>query len=214
MATLRTWEITSTTTSTGRRTRPPWRPGTTSRRGATGRPSSGSPCVPGSPSSIWDLEPEAWPRRFNTRSGKPARWSSSTAATELLSIARRLIERPGYHVVAVHADLERQPLDAVLEHRPVDLIHAGAVVHHLDDELAAIRDLAAVVRPGGQVAIGEGGLGHRFLPADCGIGEPGLEQRLAAAQEAWFWDHVRPTAGTVRTGRGGTSCWPTPAWST
>jgi ubiquinone/menaquinone biosynthesis C-methylase UbiE len=123
-------------------------------------------------------------------------------ATELLSIARRLIERPGYHVVAVHADLERQPLDAVLEHRPVDLIHAGAVVHHLDDELAAIRDLAAVVRPGGQVAIGEGGLGHRFLPADCGIGEPGLEQRLAAAQEAWFWDHVRPTAGTVRTGRG------------
>jgi SAM-dependent methyltransferase len=123
-------------------------------------------------------------------------------AAELLAIARRLIDRPGYHVVAVHADLERQPLGAVLEHRPVDLIHAGAVVHHLDDELAAIRDLATVVRPGGQVAIGEGGLGHRFLPADCGIGEPGLEQRLAAAQEAWFWDHVRPAGSTVRSGRG------------
>jgi ubiquinone/menaquinone biosynthesis C-methylase UbiE len=123
-------------------------------------------------------------------------------SAELLAVARRLIERPGYHVVAVHADLERQPLGGVLEHRPVDLIHAGAVVHHLDDELAAIRELVAVVRPGGQVAIGEGGLGHRFLPADCGIGEPGLEQRLAAAQEAWFWEHVRPAAGTVRTGRG------------
>jgi ubiquinone/menaquinone biosynthesis C-methylase UbiE len=123
-------------------------------------------------------------------------------AAELLAIARRLIERPGYHVVAVHADLERQPLATALEHRPVDLIHAGAVIHHLDDELAALRDLAAVVRPGGRVALGEGGLGHRFLPADCGIGEPGLEQRLAAAQEAWFWDHIRPAAGTVRTGRG------------
>jgi ubiquinone/menaquinone biosynthesis C-methylase UbiE len=123
-------------------------------------------------------------------------------AAELLTIARRLIERPGYHVVALHADLERAPLVGVLEHRPVDLIHAGAVIHHLDDELAALRDLAAVVRPGGRVALGEGGLGHRFLPADCGIGEPGLEQRLGAAQEAWFWEHVRPAAGTVRTGRG------------
>lgn len=121
---------------------------------------------------------------------------------ELLAAACRAVERPGYHVVAVHADLERHALETVLEHRPVDLIHAGAVIHHLDDELAAIRDLAAVVRSGGQVAIGEGGLGHRFLPADCGIGEPGLEQRLAAAQEAWFWDHVRPAGGTVRSGRG------------
>ncbi len=123
-------------------------------------------------------------------------------AAELLAVARRAVERPGHHVVVVHADLEREPLETVLEHRPVDLIHAGAVIHHLDDELAAIRDLAAVVRPGGQVAIGEGGLGHRFLPADCGIGEPGLEQRLAAAQEAWFWDHVRPAGSTVRSGRG------------
>jgi ubiquinone/menaquinone biosynthesis C-methylase UbiE len=123
-------------------------------------------------------------------------------AAELLAIARRRVERPGHHVVAVHADLEQQPLSAVLEHRPVDLIHAGAVVHHLDDELAAIRQLAAVVRPGGKVALGEGGLGHRFLPADCGIGEPGLEQRLAAAQDALFWEHVRPAAATVRTGRG------------
>src|SRR5262245_42792279 len=47
-------------------------------------------------------------------------------AAELLSIARRQVDRPGYNVVAAHADLERQPLATVLEHRPVDLVHAGA----------------------------------------------------------------------------------------
>jgi hypothetical protein len=76
------------------------------------------------------------------------------------------------------------------------------VVHHLDDEVAAVHSFAEVVRPGGRVAVVEGGLGTRFLPSDCGIGEPGLETRLAAAQETWFWSEVRPTAGTVRTGVG------------
>ena len=120
----------------------------------------------------------------------------------LLDVARRRAERPGRRVVTVHADLEQQRLRDVLPHPAVDLVHAGAVVHHFDDELRAIRELAAVVRPGGRVALAEGGLGSRFLPADCGIGEPGLEQRLAAAQEAWFWSEVRPASATVRTGRG------------
>lgn len=120
----------------------------------------------------------------------------------LLEVARRRAERPDRHVVTVHADLEQQRLRDVLPHPPVDLVHASAVVHHFDDELEAIRDLASVVRPGGHVVLVEGGLGPRFLPADCGIGEPGLEQRLAAAQEAWFWTEVRPASGTVRTGRG------------
>ena len=42
----------------------------------------------------------------------------------------------------------------------------------------------------------------RFLPDDCGAGEPGLENRLAAAQQAWFWSEVRPAEATVRTGNG------------
>ncbi len=121
---------------------------------------------------------------------------------ELLAVARQHAGRPGHHLVTLHVDLEQQPLGSVLEHRPVDLVHASAVVHHLDDELAAITDLAAVVRPGGRVAIAEGGLGNRFLPDDCGIGEPGLEQRLAVARDAWFWSEVRPDAATVRTGWG------------
>ena len=52
------------------------------------------------------------------------------------------------------------------------------------------------------MAVIEGGLGNRFLPDDCGIGEPGLEQRLAVVQDTWFWSEVRPVGATVRTGWG------------
>jgi ubiquinone/menaquinone biosynthesis C-methylase UbiE len=123
-------------------------------------------------------------------------------AHELLAVARQRARRPGHHLISVHVDLERQSLGDALDHRPVDLVHASAVVHHLDDELAAITDFTAVVRPGGRVAIVEGGLDNRFLPDDCGIGEPGLEQRLATAQDEWFWSEVRPAVATVRTGWG------------
>jgi ubiquinone/menaquinone biosynthesis C-methylase UbiE len=123
-------------------------------------------------------------------------------APELLAVTAERAGRPGHLLDAVRVDLEHQSLSSVLGHRRVDLVHASAVVHHLDDEVAALADFAAVVRPGGRVAVVEGGLDNRFLPADCGIGEPGLEQRLSLAQDAWFWSEVRPAAATVRTGWG------------
>ena len=124
-------------------------------------------------------------------------------AADLLALAQRRARRAGHHLVALRADLDAQPLGTVLQHRrPVDVVYASAVVHHLDDELGAVREFASVVRPGGRVAVAEGGLAHRFLPDDCGIGEPGLETRLAAAQEEWFWSEVRPADATVRRARG------------
>ena len=123
-------------------------------------------------------------------------------STELLAVARQHAGRPGHRLVTLPVDLEHQPLGSVLEHQPADLVHASAVVHHLDDEIAAIAGLAAVVRPGGRVAVAEGGLGNHFLPEDCGIGEPGLEQRLAVARDVWFWSEVRPATAIVRTGSG------------
>ena len=134
--------------------------------------------------------------------GEPGTVIIADGSSELLAIAEQRAGRPGHHLVARHVDLQQQPLGSALDHRPIDLVHASAVVHHLDDERAAIADLASVVRVGGQVAVAEGGLGNRFLPDDCGIGEPGLEQRLAAAREAWFWSEVRPAAQTIRTGWG------------
>ena len=158
--------------------------------------------LPGTWPSMSGRGRAAWRPRCSMLSGLRGRWSSPTARHELLAVARQRARRPGHHLVSVHVDLERQSLGDALDHRPVDLVHASSVVHHLDDELAAITDLAAVVRPGGRVAIVEGGLDNRFLPDDCGVGEPGLEQRLATAQDEWFWSEVRPAEATVRTGWG------------
>jgi SAM-dependent methyltransferase len=121
---------------------------------------------------------------------------------ELLAVATERAGRPGHRLEAVRADLEQQSLSSALDRRQVDLVHANAVVHHLDDEVAALADFATVVRPGGRVAVVEGGLDNRFLPADCGIGEPGLEGRMSVATDSWFWSEVRPATATVRPGWG------------
>jgi SAM-dependent methyltransferase len=87
----------------------------------------------------------------------------------------------------VQADLDGgvERLRAVLA-QPADLIWASASVHHLADQQAAITALASLLGPGGQLALAEGGLPARHLPWDVGVGEPGLELRLDAAQDRWF----------------------------
>lgn len=67
-----------------------------------------------------------------------------------------------------------------------DLIWTSQTVHHLGDQQDALARLAGAVRPGGLLAVAEGGLPLRFLPRDLGIGRPGLQARLEAANEDWF----------------------------
>jgi SAM-dependent methyltransferase len=69
---------------------------------------------------------------------------------------------------------------------PADLIWSRQAVHHLGDQQGTLAALAAVLRPGGLLAVSEGGLPMRFLPRDIGIGRPGLQARLDAVQEEWF----------------------------
>ncbi|RMI37076.1 class I SAM-dependent methyltransferase [Streptomyces triticirhizae] len=68
----------------------------------------------------------------------------------------------------------------------VDLLWASRVVHHLGDQLAGLGELAATLRPGGLLALAEGGLPTRFLPREFGVGRAGLQARLDAANEEWF----------------------------
>ncbi|MFC7343123.1 class I SAM-dependent methyltransferase [Saccharopolyspora griseoalba] len=79
-----------------------------------------------------------------------------------------------------------------------DLVYAAFVVHHLPDQLAGLRRLADLVRPGGRLAIVEFGLQTKTLPADIGLGEPGLEARLIAAREKWFEQMRADMDGAVR----------------
>ena len=67
-----------------------------------------------------------------------------------------------------------------------DLVWCSRVVHHLPDMLAGVRELARVTKPGGTVAIREGGFGFRVLPDEIGVGGRWFEDRLAAAGVARF----------------------------
>lgn len=86
---------------------------------------------------------------------------------------------------------------AVAGHGPFDLIWASHVVHHLPDEAAAVRALVGRLRPGGRLALAEGGLPMRCLPVDVGLGRSGLESRLEAAAARWFAGLRAGLAGSV-----------------
>ncbi|WP_326568596.1 class I SAM-dependent methyltransferase [Amycolatopsis rhabdoformis] len=87
-------------------------------------------------------------------------------------------------VRAVRGDLADAGLPGVLP--AADLVWASRVVHHLADQQRAVGTVAAVAKVGGLVALAEGGLDFRCLPWDLGVGRPGLEDRLLAAQAEWF----------------------------
>ncbi|MFI7101304.1 class I SAM-dependent methyltransferase [Streptomyces sp. NPDC050161] len=67
-----------------------------------------------------------------------------------------------------------------------DLIWTSKALHHVGDQQRAVAALARHLRPGGLLAVSEGGLAPRSLPRDIGIGRPGLQARLEATTEEWF----------------------------
>jgi SAM-dependent methyltransferase len=69
---------------------------------------------------------------------------------------------------------------------PADVVWASAVVHHVSDQQAAVDGLARLLAPGGRLALAEGAVRPHHLPWDLGIGEPGLEIRLHAAEHRWL----------------------------
>ncbi|SEP47988.1 Methyltransferase domain-containing protein [Amycolatopsis saalfeldensis] len=120
------------------------------------------------------------------------------ATPALLEEAERTVKAEADKHVAQDSAGERGPVevrailgdlaDAGLPHTlpPADLVWASHVVHHLADQQAAVGTVAAVAKPGGLVALAEGGLDFRCLPWDLGVGRPGLENRMLAAQAEWF----------------------------
>jgi SAM-dependent methyltransferase len=81
---------------------------------------------------------------------------------------------------------------------PADVVWASASVHHAGDQQRAVDALAALLGPGGRLALAGGGLPTRCLPWDLGVGRPGLEQRLDEAQGRWFGQMRERLPGSVR----------------
>jgi SAM-dependent methyltransferase len=106
----------------------------------------------------------------------------------------------GDRVIAIQQDLAT----GVPETEPLDLVWAAGVVHHLPDQQATIAALAGMLADGGRLALREGGLRLASLPWDLGIGAPGLEDRLHAAEDAWFVRMRASIPGSVRAPMG----WP------
>ncbi|MFC7640874.1 class I SAM-dependent methyltransferase [Streptosporangium lutulentum] len=144
--------------------------------------------------------------------GAPGLLDRALARAERLGLGGRVAVR--------HAELP-EGLDGDDEHGEgglgtADLIWSSKAVHHLGDQQGALNALAGALRPGGLLAVAEGGLPMRFLPRDIGIGRPGLQARLDVVQEDWFeimraelpgsttvvedWPAMLSRAGLTRTG--------------
>lgn len=67
-----------------------------------------------------------------------------------------------------------------------DVIWASMALHHIGDEVAALRVLRDLLDGGGLLAIAELAEPMRVLPDDLGIGRPGLADRLDDARGRWF----------------------------
>jgi SAM-dependent methyltransferase len=76
--------------------------------------------------------------------------------------------------------------DGVADLGPADVIWASMSLHHVGDEVAALRALAALLAPEGLLSIAELDDPMQVLPDDLDVGRPGLADRLDQAGAAWF----------------------------
>jgi ubiquinone/menaquinone biosynthesis C-methylase UbiE len=89
------------------------------------------------------------------------------------------------------ADIHQLPFDEAA----FDLVWCSRVLHHTPDHIKAVRELTRVIKPGGRLAVREGGLPLRILPFDVSVGEPGLQDRIQVANNRWFAAMQQATLG-------------------
>jgi SAM-dependent methyltransferase len=135
--------------------------------------------------------------------GEGGRVVAVDAEPELLAAVRGELaarsSEPLARVDLVEADLGEgvTPVRTVLPDR-ADLVWASSSVHHVGDQQAAVDALVSLLGRGGRLALAEDGLPARHLPWDVGVGEPGLELRLDAANDLWFTRMRAELPGSVR----------------
>lgn len=78
-----------------------------------------------------------------------------------------------------------------------DVIWASLSLHHVGDEVTALRLLGRLLEPDGILAVAEVADPMRLLPDDLAIGRPGLADRLDRAGGEWFADMRAGLTGSV-----------------
>jgi SAM-dependent methyltransferase len=112
---------------------------------------------------------------------------AADGAPELLDLADARAKERGlagrFRTTPVHLPA------GIAELPDADIVWVSGVVHHMPDPAAAVRDLAALLRPGGVLALREGGLPLRFLP---GYADRGLTARMNALNDEMAYRHEHP----------------------
>jgi SAM-dependent methyltransferase len=122
-----------------------------------------------------------------------ARVLAVDGAAPLLAMARERASRLG---VGDRLATRQAALPEGLADLPqADLVWVSGVAHHLPDPVAALRALGDLVRPGGLLALREGGLPTRFLPDGV---VPGLVPRLEAIAEELVAKGEHPAPDLLR----------------
>ena len=112
---------------------------------------------------------------------------AADGAAPLLALARARAERLGVGGQVTTREV-RLP-DGLAGLPPADLIWVSGVAHHLPDPAAGVRAFADRLRPGGLLALREGGLPLQYLPAAADVG---LSARITAVDSALAHRHAHP----------------------
>ncbi|GAB3211891.1 class I SAM-dependent methyltransferase [Nocardia tengchongensis] len=122
------------------------------------------------------------------------------AVPALLEVAQQAVQDAldgddRVRVETVQADAAAEDFGAGLP--AADLVWASRMVHHLPDQQAGVARLAGLLRPGGRLALAEGGVSARCLPWELGVGAPGLQDRLLGLRDAGFAQMRTEITGAV-----------------
>jgi SAM-dependent methyltransferase len=117
---------------------------------------------------------------------------AADGAGPLLALARERAQRLG---VADRVETREVKLPDGLADLPrADVIWVSGVAHHLPDPAAGVRAFADLLRPGGVLALREGGLPLQCLPSAV---DGGLTARIAVVDNALSRSHAHPMGAIV-----------------
>lgn len=117
--------------------------------------------------------------------GSAAMLERTTARAQRLGLSDR---------IRVHTAELPDGLETV---QPVDMIWASMSLHHIGDEVNALRLLKDLLNPGGLIAIAEMAEPMQMLPSNLDIGRPGLADRVNLVWSQWFSGMRQGLPGSV-----------------